>query len=216
MGNDIITVLINCENGIEELKETIHSLQNQKDNFWEKTSVIALFDEKAEQESRTEQEAYLNSMETDRGKIRVLGCQNIWNGYEEAMEQVDSPYLILMNSGDAVEDEALVRTCASLEKHSQEADLVMMNCLNRGKKVREGVTSRKDASGKVEKCYCVSLNVLDDIGMVPGYWDALVWKTEAVRGMRFDQRHGAETKIELIYRILDRGPERVTVDMRTI
>ena len=106
MGNDIITVLINCENGIEELKETIHSLQNQKDNFWEKTAVIALFDEKAEQESRTEQEAYLNSMEADRGKIRVLGCQNIWNGYEEAMEQADSPYLILMNSGDAVEDEA--------------------------------------------------------------------------------------------------------------
>lgn len=205
MGNYDITVIINCEKGIEELTETICSLQNQKDNFWEKTAVLALFTDTMEQENRKAQRTYLKNLKVAGEQVQMLEYnESIWNGYEDAIGKTTSPCLMLLNSGDTVAEDALRKACEGLVKYKEEADLAMMNCLNQGKKRGEGITSRTGSDGQKENCYCVSLNVLDDIGMVPGYWDALVWKTEAVRGMRFDQRHGAETKIELIYRILDK------------
>lgn len=40
--------------------------------------------------------------------------------------------------------------------------------------------------------------------MVPDYWEAIIWKTEAARQEKFDERHGFEIMEEKIYRILDK------------
>ena len=81
MGNYDITVIINCEKGIEELTETICSLQNQKDNFWEKTAVLALFTDTMEQENRKAQRTYLKNLKVAGEQVQMLEYnESIWNG----------------------------------------------------------------------------------------------------------------------------------------
>ena len=200
-----ITILMNGEGDTEQLSNSVQSLVEQKNGFWEKIQLLVFLKERKNQNEYDEQKVYLQNMEAEEDHIQIVEYKDsIWKEYDTAIENIEAPYLMFMKAGDTVKPNTIIDACSSMRVFGEATDLAMMNCSYQGKKPEMGIGKLKGAEGATYNRYVRTLDTLDELGMIPDYWEAVIWKTEAAKEEKFDERHGFEIMEERMYRILDK------------
>lgn len=200
-----ISVLLNSDGDRAQMDQSIQSLMNQSSGYWRDTELLIFLKKEESQDENADLREYLQILKMKNQQIKVVEYEDsIWKAYDEAIEIITAPYLIYMKDGDAVQPDTLPEACQAMDSLGDATDLSMMDCLYQGKKSGGGIGRLKNADGSVSDNYVRSLDTMDDLEMVPDYWEAIIWKTEAARQEKFDERHGFEIMEEKIYRILDK------------
>lgn len=125
---------------------------------------------------------------------------SIWKGYEKALLEVGSKYVMMIRSGDTFLPDALERVYQFFEMQGEVLDAVMLRGSYEGRKSIPGMEAESEAvQGKV-----YSLEKMEDVERIPNCYEGILLRTEAAQEEQFRESHGYETFEEYVYRILDR------------
>lgn len=163
-------------------------------------TILAAAGSEEEQQSTIENLQHLDHDFQEHVECRIVEpCEgSIWKGYEKALQETDTKYVMMIRSGDTFLPDAPERAYHFFEKQGEALDAVMLRGSYEGRKSipkKESVPTR----GKV-----YSLERQEDVERIPNCYEGILLRTEEARKEIFRESHGYETFEEYIYRILDK------------
>ena len=125
---------------------------------------------------------------------------SVWKGYEKALQETDTKYVMMIRSGDTFLPDALERAYQFFERQGEALDAVMLRGSYEGRKsMPEKAEESAEVQGNV-----YSLEKIEDVERIPNCYEGILLRTEAARAEKFQESHGYETFEEYVYRILDK------------
>lgn len=165
-------------------------------------TVLVLWDGEEEDLKKTEE-----SLRTERNRIREKGGELIWqtvltenhipkawDELEAILAGVQSEYVTFIRAGEAYWESALAKGCECLQKLDGQTDAVAL----------ENATRKIKRKSKTQKVFCrlYSLTDINELMLAPADLAGMIFRTEAVRGERFDLSYGCSWLEDFSCRIL--------------